>query len=107
MTSLLVRTDEGVVTVDRCWYTGPYTLAVVAVLDKTLAAGKGIVHSLALALIKDSWITTLTTSHRSVVLVLGQSIGETVSNKNGLEVDVALLVCKNLGGENWDIVTSV
>jgi len=40
-------------------------------------------------------------------LVLGQAIGETVANEDGLEVDVPLLVREDLGGEDRNVVASV
>lgn len=105
--SLLVRTDHGIVAVDGCRDARPDTLAVVAVLDQAQATRKGVVHGLALALVKDSGGSTLTTSHGAVVFVLGQAIGETVADQDRLEVDVALLVGENLGSENGNVVSSV
>jgi hypothetical protein len=105
--SLLVRTNHGVVAVDGGRNTRPDAFAVVTALNQAQAAGQGIVHSLALLRVKDSRRTTLTASHGTVLGVLGQTIGKTVTNEDGLKVDVALLVREDLGGEDWDVVASV
>jgi len=41
------------------------------------------------------------------VLILGQTISETVSDEYRFKVDVALFVGKNFSGEDWNIVTSI
>jgi hypothetical protein len=103
----LIWTDHSVVTVDACWYTGPNTLTIVAVLDQALATRKSVLHSLAFALIKDSWVTSLSTCHWLVVLVLSESVSESVTDQDGLEVDVTVLVCKNLGGKDGNIMSGI
>jgi hypothetical protein len=107
LTSLLVWANQSIVAVDACRNTRPNALAIIAVLDKTLATGKSILHGLTFASIENGWVATLTTGHWLVVFILGQAIGKTVSNKNRLQVDVSLLVGKNLRCENWDIVTGI
>ena len=103
----LVWTDHSIVTVDTGRDARPNTLTVVAVLNEALAARKRVVHSLAFALRENSFVSTISASHRSVMLVLGQTIGETVTNEDGLQVDVALLVRQDFGGEDWNVVTSI
>lgn len=105
--SLLVRTDHGVVAVDGGRNTRPDALTVVAALDQAQATRQSIVHGLALLRVKDSRRTTFATSHGAVLGVLGEAIGKTVTNENGLKVDVALLVRENLRGEDGDVVASV
>lgn len=105
--SALVRGKEGVVTVDGGRDTNPSALGTVARLNHRLAARKSVVHGLAGALVQDSWVTAVTAGHGTVVLVLGVSVGETVANENGLQVDVALLVRQDLRSEDGDIVTSI
>ena len=105
--SLLVRTDHGVIAVDGGRYTRPDALTVIAALNQAQATGQSVVHGLALLRVKDSWRTTLATSHGAVLGVLGQTIGKTVTNENGLKVDVALLVRENLRGKDGDVVASV
>lgn len=107
LASALVRTNHGVVTVDGGRDARPDTLAVVAVLDQALATREGVVHGLALALIKNSGPATVTTGHRAVVLVLSQTISKTVTDHDRLEVDVALLVGENLGSKDRNVVASV
>ena len=103
----LVWTNHSIVAVDACWDTRPNALAVIAALDETLAARKSIVHSLTLARIENSGVPAISACHWSVVFILGQAISETVTDKDGLQVDVALLVGENLGCENRDVVTSI
>jgi hypothetical protein len=62
---------------------------------------------LALAFPEHSWPATITAGHGPIVLVLGQAISQAIADKHRLQVDVALLVRKNLGGENWDVVTGI
>lgn len=107
LASSLIWSNEGVVTVDGCRNATPDTTTVVAVLDETLASGKSIVHALALRLVQDGRVTTLTTGHGAVMLILSVSIGQTVADQDGLEVDVAVLVGQNLRSEDGDIVTSI
>jgi hypothetical protein len=107
LTGFLVWANECIVTVDASWHTRPDALTVVTVLNQAQASWKSIIHGLALALIKDSWPSTITTGHWLVVIVLGKTIGETVTDENSLKVDVALLVGENLGGEDRDVVASV
>jgi hypothetical protein len=103
----LVRTKEGVVAVDRSRDANPGTLCVVARLDHRLATRQSVIHRLAAGFVKNSRITTLTASHGAVVVILSQTIGETIANEDGLQVDVALLVRQNLRGKYRDVVTSV
>jgi len=107
LTGALVRTDHSVVTVDRGRHAGPDGLGVVAVLNEAGATGVGVVHGLALRLIKDSGPATLTAGHGAVVLVLSKAIGQTVTDEDGLEVDVAVLVGQDLGGEDGDVVAGI
>lgn len=103
----LVWTDQSVVAVDAGRNARPNALAVVASLNHALATGKCVLHSLAFALIENSWISTLSASHGLIFLILSQPISETVANENGLQVDVALLVGENLRGEDRDVVTGI
>lgn len=96
LTGLLVWSNHSVVAVDGSWNTGPDTFAIVAVLDQALATWESIIHSLTLRLVKNSRPWSVTASLWSVVLILSKWVGQTVSNENGLEVDIALLVGKNL-----------
>jgi len=41
------------------------------------------------------------------VFVLGQAISETVSDEDGLQVDVALLVGQDFGGEDRNVMASI
>jgi hypothetical protein len=107
LSSSLIRTYHSVVAVDACGDTRPNTLTIIAVLDEALAARKSVGHSLAFTIVKDSWVTTLSTSHWLIVLVLSKTISETVTNQNRLEVDVTFLVSQDLGSENRNVVTSV
>jgi hypothetical protein len=103
----LVWANHCIVAVDTCGYARPDTLAVIAVLNERLAAGKSVLHSLAFAIVKNSWVSTLTACHRLVVLVLGQTISETVANEDGLQVNVALLVRQDFGSEDGNVMTSI
>ena len=91
----MVGTNESIVAVDTRGDTRPDTFAIVTVLDQTLAAGKCVIHRLAFAFVKNSRVSTLATSHRSVVLILSVSISETIPDQDRLQVDVALLVREN------------
>jgi len=103
----LVRANHSVVTVDGSGHAGPDGLGLVAVLDQAGAARVGVVHGGALALAKDGGPATITAGHGAVVLVLGEAIGQTVADEDGLQVDVALLVRENLGREDGDVVPGV
>jgi len=107
LASALVGTDHGIVAVDGSGYTRPNGLGIVAVLNEASATGVGIVHGLALRLVEHSGPATLTAGHGTVVLVLSKTVGQTVSDENRLEVDVAVLVGQNLRGKDGDVVTSV
>ena len=107
LSSALVGAHHRVVTVDAGRDAGPDTLALVAAFNQRLAACKGVVHSLALAFLENSWPAAITTGHGPVVLVLGQSISQAIADEHRLQVDVALLVRENLGGENWDVVAGI
>ena len=107
LASSLVWANHGIVAVDASRDARPNALTVIAVLDEALAAGKSVFHSLTLTLGKNSRIPTLPTCHGLVVFILGQPISKTISDKHGLQVNVALLVRKDLGCENRDVVTSV
>lgn len=107
LSSLLVRANEGVVAVDRSRNAQEGTLSVVARLNQGLAAGQSIVHGLAAGLVQDSRVATIATRHGTVVIVLGETVGETVTDQNGLKVDVTLLVRQDLGSKDRDIVASV
>lgn len=103
----LVRADEGVVAVDAGGNARPDAARVVAVLDQALATGKSVVHGLALALIENSLVATLTASHGAVVSVLGPAVGKTVADQDTLQVDVAVLMGEDFRGEDGDIVAGV
>lgn len=105
--SALVRSDEGVVTVDGSRNAQEDALGAVAPLDHGLAAGQSIVHGPALRLIQDSWVATITTGHGAVVFILRETVGETVTDQDRLEVDVPLLVGQDFGGEDRNVVASV
>jgi hypothetical protein len=80
LSGALIRSEEGVVTVDGGGDTDPSTLAVVARLNHRLASTKSIVHGAAAALIQHSRIATLTTGHGAVVFVLGETVGQAVAD---------------------------
>lgn len=103
----LVGANERIVAVNRSRNATPDTTRVVAVLDEGLAAGKSIVHAAALRLVKNGGVTTLAASHRAVVLVLSKTVGQTIPDKNRLEVDVAVLVGQDLRGKDGNVVTSI
>lgn len=107
LASALIRTQKGVVAVDRSRNTSPSTFAVVARLNHGLAATESIVHRSASALVKDGRVTTIAASHGPVVFVLSEAIGETVSDQDRLQVDVALLVGENLRSKGRNVVTGV
>lgn len=103
----LIRTDHGVVAVDGGRDTRPHRLALVAALNETGTPGVGSIHSVALRLAQDGRVSTITASHGAVVLVLSKPIGQTVSDGDRLQVDVAVLVRKNLGGELRNVVAAI
>lgn len=107
LASLLVGCKKGVVAVNRGRNTDPGTLAVVAGFNHGLATRQGVIHRLAAALIQNSRVATVAASHWAVVLILGQAVSQTVSDKHRLEVDIALLVGQDLRSEGRDIVASV
>ena len=88
--------DHGVVAVDACRNTRPYALAVVAILNKALAAGKGVVHRLTFTFIENSGVSAITASHGPIVFVLSQTISKTIADKDGFQVDISVLVRHNL-----------
>merc|ERR1712000_175715 len=106
-TGALVRSHHGVVAVDGGRHARPGAAGGVAVLDQGLAAGQGAVHAVTLRLAEHGLVATLAASHGAVVRVLGVGIGQTVADQDALEVDVAVLVLEDLGGEDGNIVTSV
>lgn len=107
LAGLLVGGQKSIVAVNGSGNAHPGALAVVARLDQGLATRKSVVHGLAGALIQNSWVATFTASHGAVVLVLSQTVSEAVTNKDRLEVDVAVLVRKNLGGKDGNVVAGV
>lgn len=104
---LLVRTDHLVVAIDGGRNTAQPALALVAAGDHGLAPRKGVVHALTLALVQDSIVSTLSAGHWAVVRVLGVGVGQTVADEDGLQVNVAVLVRKDLGREDGDVVACV
>jgi len=107
LSSLLVWANHGIIAVDTSRNARPNASALVAVLDKTEATWKSVIHCLTFALVKNSWPSSITACHRSVVGVLSKSICESISDKNRLQVDVALLVGEDLGCKDRNVVTSV
>jgi hypothetical protein len=107
LSSALVRANDGIIAVDRGWNTRPDALALIAVRDQTLAAWKSVVHALAFGFGQHRGPAAVTASHWAIVFVLGKTICETVTDEDGLEVDVPLLVREDLGGEDWDVVARV
>lgn len=107
LTGALVRSNEGIVAVDGGRDTAPDATALITVVDQRLAAGKGVVHALALALAENGRVATLSAGHGTVVLILGVGISQAVADKDGLEVDVAVLVGENLRSENRDVVSGI
>lgn len=104
---LLVGADHLVVAVDGGRDTAQPALTLVAAGNHGLTPGQGVVHALALALVKDSIVTTVTTGHGAVVRVLRVWISQAIADKDGLQVDVAVLVGQNLGGEDGNVVASI
>lgn len=107
LASALVWANHGIVAVDGGRDARPDRLGFVAILNQAGTAGVSVVHGLARTLVEDSRPATLTTGHGTVVLVLCQTIGQTIADKDGLEVDVALLVRQDLRCEDGDVVTSI
>lgn len=104
---LLVGADHLVVAVDGSRNAAQPALALVAACNHGLASGQGVVHALALALVKNSIVTTITTGHGAVVGVLRVRISQAIADEDGLQVDVAVLVGQNFGGEDGDVVASI
>lgn len=107
LASTLVGTDHCVVAVNGGRNTAPSTFAFIASFDETQAAGEGVVHSLAFAGRQNCRCVTFATSHRSVVVVLRQAVGETITDHDSLEVDVPVLVGKDLIGKDGDVMSGV
>ena len=81
LASALVWTYHCVVAIDGGWYTAPDALTIITALDERLATRQGVVHRLALALAEDTRPDTLTTSHRTIVCVLSETIREAVADE--------------------------
>jgi hypothetical protein len=92
VSSSLIWAEDRVVAIDASRYTGPNTLAVIAVLDKLQAARKGIIHCLALILVKDTGPTTFAASHWPIIGVLVQGIRKSVTDEGRLQIDITFLV---------------
>lgn len=107
LSGALVRADHSVVTVDGGRDAGPDRLGLVAALDEAGAAGIGIVHGLARRLIQDGRPAALAAGHGTVVLVLSKTIGQTVPDQNGLQINVSLLVGENLRSEDGNVVSGI
>jgi hypothetical protein len=107
LTGSLDWAEESIVAVDTGRNTRPYILAIVAILDKALASGKGVVHRLAFALIQNSRVSAIAASHGPVVFVLSQTITQTIANKDGLQIDVSFFVRHNLRCKNRNIMSSI
>lgn len=103
----MVRANHDVVAIDGGGDADPVGARVVAGLDETGAAGSGLNHGLALTLVEDSWVASLTAGHGGVVLVLCEAVGETVADGDGLEVDVAVLVRHDFGSKLGDVVAAI
>ena len=107
LTGSLIRTEDGVIAVDGCRNTRPNAPAIVAALDKRLAARQSIVHGLASALVDNGWPAAIPTCHGSVMFVLGKAVGETVTNHDGFQINIGLLMPLYLTCKHGYIVTSV
>jgi len=107
LTGLLVWTNHGIVAVDTSRNARPNAPALVAAFDETEAAWKSVIHCLTFALVENSWPSSITASHRPVVGVLSESICESISDKNRLQVDVALLVREDLGCKYGNVMASI
>jgi hypothetical protein len=106
-TGALVGTNHVVVAVHGGGHAEESTAGFLATRDETLATLEGVVHGLALALAENSLVATLTAGHGAVVLVLSVGVSQTVTNENGLKVDVAVLVGQDFGSKDRNVVTSV
>lgn len=104
---LLVGAKNLIVAVDRSGHTAEPALAFIAAVDHGLTARQGIVHGLTVTLAQDGIVATFTAGHRAVVRVLAVRVGQTVADQDRLEINVAVLVRQNLGGEYGNIVASV
>lgn len=106
-TRLLVSSENLIVAVHRGRHAAEPALAFVAAADHGLTARQGVVHGLALALTQNSIVATFSASHGAVVRVLAVRISQAVADQNRLEVDIAILVRENLGGEDGNVVASI
>jgi hypothetical protein len=102
----LVRADHSIVAIYRSRNTGPDRFGAIAVLDKFGTSGIGRIHSTTLRLAKNGLVSTLTTGHGPVVIVLSESVSKTVADSDRLEIDVAFLVSQNLSGELRNVMTA-
>lgn len=107
MARALVRTDDGVVAVDTGGDAGPDAAGAVAAFDEGFAAREGVVHGLAFAFAEHGGPAAGAAGHGTVVVVLRQAVGEAVADEDGFEVDVALFVGEDLGGEDGDVVSGI
>ena len=107
LTGTLVGADHGVIAIDGCRHTRPDALTFVAILDQRLTAGKSVVHRLTFAFTKNGRPAAITTSHRSVMLILSHAIRKAVANEDRLEIDISLLVAENFSREDRDVMTCV
>lgn len=103
----LVGPDDGVVAVDGGGDAGPDAAGIVAGLDEGFAAGKGVVHGSTFAFVEDGGPAAVAAGHGAVPVVLSQAVDETVANKDGFEINVALLEGEDLGSEDGNIVAGV
>lgn len=74
LASALIRSDHGIIAIDRGGNARPDALAVVAVLDERQTARKGVVHGLAFALVEDGWPSSVTAGHWAIVGVLSVAV---------------------------------
>ena len=107
LASLLVRRKNGVVAVDGCRNTGPNTAAIITALNQRQAARQGVVHGLASALVHDGWPATISTRHGSVIFILGKTVGKSIANHDGFEIDIGLLMPLYFSSEYWNVMSSV
>ena len=103
----MIRSDHSVVAVDGCRNTRPDALTVVAALDQGPTTRHRIVHRVAFTFAEYCRIPSFAASHRSVVVILCESIGQAIANEDRLEVDITLLVAEDLRGKDGDVVSSV
>jgi len=104
---IIIFRDTYVITVNGGRHAVPNTLTVVTALDKRLAARKRVGHGLAPSRVKDSLVSTLTTCHWLIVVVLGQRISKSITDENRLEVDIGFRVGQDFGSEYGDVVASI